>query len=66
MTVQALVRAAYGDIASFNDLQPDEFDILLDYLVDVHELHPATIFTNSQTIKNSLQFTDEARVRAEN
>ncbi|CAF4007799.1 unnamed protein product [Adineta steineri] len=55
MTVRSLVRAGYDDIASFNDLQSREFDILLCYLAYVHELHPAAIFTNSQTIKNLLQ-----------
>jgi len=28
-TARALVRAGYGDMASFNDLRPGEFDILL-------------------------------------
>ncbi|CAF3969695.1 unnamed protein product, partial [Adineta steineri] len=44
MTARALVRVAYGDMASFKDLQLDEFDILLGYLVYVHELHLAAIF----------------------
>jgi len=28
-TARALVRTAYGETASFNDLAPGEFDILL-------------------------------------
>ncbi|CAF1093450.1 unnamed protein product [Rotaria magnacalcarata] len=54
-TARALVRAGYGEMASFNDLRPGEFDILLSYLAYIHGLHPATTFANSQSIKNSLQ-----------
>ncbi|CAF1337987.1 unnamed protein product [Rotaria sordida] len=54
-TARALVRAGYDEMASFNDLRPGEFDILLDYLAYVHGLPPATTFANSQAIKNSLQ-----------
>jgi hypothetical protein len=28
-TARSLVRAAYGEMASFNDLAPGEFDLLL-------------------------------------
>ena len=29
VTARSLIRAAYGETASFNDLAPGEFDILL-------------------------------------
>ncbi|CAF1423541.1 unnamed protein product, partial [Rotaria sordida] len=54
-TARALVRAGYGEMASFNDLRPGESDILLGYLAYVHGHPPTTTFANSQAIKNSLQ-----------
>ncbi|CAF4442449.1 unnamed protein product [Rotaria sp. Silwood2] len=54
-TARALVRAAYGEMASYNDLAPGEFDILLGHIAYVHGLNAATVFADSQSVKNSLQ-----------
>ncbi|CAF5032288.1 unnamed protein product, partial [Rotaria sp. Silwood1] len=54
-TVRCLVRTAYGEIASFNDLASGEFDLILTFLARIHQLNVASVFADSQSIKNSLQ-----------
>ncbi|CAF2984155.1 unnamed protein product [Rotaria sp. Silwood2] len=55
ITARSLVRAAYGEKASFNDLAPGEFDLLLGFLARIHQLNVSSVLTESQSIKNSLQ-----------
>ncbi|CAF4394843.1 unnamed protein product [Rotaria sp. Silwood2] len=50
-----LVRTAYGETASFNDLASGEFDLLLTFIARIHQINVASVISDSQSIKNSLQ-----------
>ncbi|CAF1338589.1 unnamed protein product, partial [Rotaria magnacalcarata] len=54
-TARSLIRAAYGESASFNNLAPGEFDLLLGFIAHIHGLHAVAVFADSHSIKNSLQ-----------
>ncbi|CAF1593017.1 unnamed protein product [Rotaria magnacalcarata] len=54
-TARSLIRAAYGESASYNNLVPGEFDSLLGFLAHIHGLHAAAVFADCHSIKNSLQ-----------
>ncbi|CAF4668153.1 unnamed protein product, partial [Rotaria sp. Silwood2] len=54
-TARCLVRAAYGETASFNDFAPEEFDLLLSFIARIHQLNAASGFADSQSSKDSLQ-----------
>ncbi|CAF2852253.1 unnamed protein product [Rotaria sp. Silwood2] len=48
-------RTAYGETASFNDLASGEFDLLLTFIARIHQINVASVISDSQSIKNSLQ-----------
>ncbi|CAF1265868.1 unnamed protein product [Rotaria sp. Silwood1] len=54
-TARSVVRAAYGEKASFKDLADGEFDLLLSFIARIHRMSVASVFADSQSIKNSLQ-----------
>ncbi|CAF3771937.1 unnamed protein product, partial [Rotaria sp. Silwood1] len=54
-TARCLVRTAYGETASFNDLASGGFDLLLTFIARIHQINVASVIADSQSIKNSLQ-----------
>ncbi|CAF3866657.1 unnamed protein product [Rotaria sordida] len=54
-TARALMRAAYGELACFNDLKDGEFNVLLGLIAHIHGQHISSVFVDSNSIKNSLQ-----------